>query len=85
MEWQTKEGIKLYGKANPRGAPIPINIDAFDISGAAHEDGELREAVAEGLRSGRAGGASRMWAEDMKEWLAGVRQEEKCWREITTK
>ena len=81
MERQTQERVELYGKVNPPGAPIPINVDAFDVADDAPSDGELRVAVATGLRNGRAGGASRVRAEDMKEWLRGARAEEKAQEE----
>ena len=59
----------------PPGDPIPINVEAYSINDATPDDGELR-AVVQGLCNGRAGGASGIKAEHLKEWLRGVLEEE---------
>ena len=72
---QTKEREELYAKVPPPGDPIPINVDPFEINDAIPEDVEIR-AVVRGMRNGRAGGASKIRAEDMKTWLRGAIEEE---------
>jgi hypothetical protein len=75
MECQTAERIALYTGRTPPGEPLPINIDPAPISDGVPTDLEVRESVGE-LTNGCSGGASRMRAEHMKEWLQGIRREE---------
>ena len=75
MERQTKEREELYGRVPPPGDPIPINVDPFIIDDGVPTNDEIRERV-RGLPNGRAGGNSFMRAEDMKEWLLGMTDEE---------
>ena len=53
-----------------------INVDPTPVRDGVPPDGEIREAVREGLKRGRAGGASGMRAEDLKRWLRGAMEEE---------
>ncbi len=55
MEMLTQECIDLYTAAPPLGAPIPINVDPFDVNNKIPTDGEIQEAV-KSLRNGQAGG-----------------------------
>jgi exonuclease III len=80
MDKQTTEREKLYEKVPPPGDPIPINVDKFDVIDDCPEDAVIREVV-KCLRNGRAGGASRMRAEDIKGWLRGIIEEEEDGRE----
>ncbi len=75
MERQTAERIALYTGRTPPGEPLPINVDPAPIPDGVPTDSEVRDAVGE-LTNGRSGGASRMRAEHMKEWLQGIRREE---------
>ena len=75
METLTQERISLYTAVPPPGAPIPINVDPFDVNDNTPTDGEIREAV-KCLRNGRAGGLGGMQAEHLKRWLRGIEEEE---------
>ena len=75
MEKQTAEREELYTRVPPPGAPLRINVDPFDVNDAIPNEAEIREA-AKRLHNGRAAGASHIQAEDVKEWLASMVQEE---------
>ncbi len=75
MECQTEERIALYTRRTPPGEPLPININPAPNPDGVPTDLEVQEAVGE-LTNGRSGGASKMRAEHMKEWLQGIRREE---------
>ena len=77
MEKQTAERVKLYGKVEPPGEPIPINVTPFDVPDSTPGDGETRTAVRDGLKRGRAGGASQINAKHIKVWLTDMEEEEK--------
>ena len=68
MEKQTKERVDLYGKVEPPGDTIPINIEPFEINDAIPTESGNRTVV-KGLRNGRAGFVSGIKAEHMKQWL----------------
>ena len=68
MARQTAERVALYQRVPPPGESIPINVDPFQIDDSVPKEPEIR-AVVKGLRTGRAGGASGMTAEHIKEWL----------------
>ncbi len=57
-----------------------MNVQPAPVCDGTPEDEEVREA-AKGLSNGRAGGASRVRAEDIKLWLAGAKAEEKAAQE----
>jgi hypothetical protein len=76
METQTTERVELYGKVEPPGEPIPINVQPFGICDGTPDDDEIRDVVKYHLKSGRAGGASFLRAEDIKRWLRDIEQEE---------
>ena len=76
METQTTERVELYGKVEPPGEPIPINVQPFGICDGTPDDEEIRDVVKYHLKSGRAGGASFLRAEDIKRWLRDIEQEE---------
>ena len=69
--------MALYDKVESPGDPLPANAEPFNIRDDKPTDGELQEAV-QGLSNGRTDGASSMCAEDLKEWLGGIRAEEKA-------
>ena len=71
MDLQTNEREELYKKVSPPGDPILINVKPFDINNKTPEDVEIRAVVNE-MKNDRAGGASIMRAEDLKEWLTGI-------------
>jgi hypothetical protein len=75
MARQTEERIALYTRRTPPGEPLPININPTPIPDGVPTDSEVRDAVGE-LTNGRSGGASKIRAEHMKEWLQGIRREE---------
>ena len=76
MEKQTAERVELYGKVEPPGDSIPINVDPYNVEDEVPKDPEIREAVKKRLKNGRAGGASFIRAENIKEWLRGMEDEE---------
>ena len=84
MEKQTQERIKLYEKVEPPGDTIPINVEPFETPDAASEESDIRAAVKDGLKQGRAGGASLFKAEHIKQWLKDIKEEEKAEREGST-
>ena len=65
------------------GDNIPVTIEPFAVENSIPEEEEIEWAVKR-LRNNRAGGPSRMRAEDLKGWLAAARRGEKE-REATTK
>jgi hypothetical protein len=75
MACQTEERIALYARRTPPGESLPINIAPTPIPDGVPTDSEVRDAVGE-LTNGRSGGASKIRAEHMKEWLKGIQQEE---------
>ena len=76
MAEQMREREELYVEVPSPGESIPINVDPFPVNDDTPLESEIR-GVARGLRNGRAGGASQMTAEHVKEWLQGMVQEEK--------
>ena len=42
---QTAERKELYGKVEPPGEPIPINVEPAEVPDACPEDAEIRAAV----------------------------------------
>ena len=75
MTRQTKAREELYTKVELPGEPILINIEPYSINDETSGDSELRHVV-RGMRNGPSGGMSGIYADYMKEWLAGVRAEE---------
>ena len=73
---QTKERIALYAKREPPGNGVPINVTPYPVDDDTPTDLEIRRAVRK-LSNGRAGGASKMRAEDIKQWLFSREQTEK--------
>ena len=51
MKKQTVERAALYGKVDPPGEPIPINVDPFTINDDTPTNAEVR-AVVKGMRNG---------------------------------
>jgi hypothetical protein len=74
MERQTAERVALYMRRTPPGEPLPINITPVPIPESAPTDSEVRNAAGE-LSNERSGGALKMRAEHVKEWLQGIRRE----------
>ena len=77
---QTDQGEERV--VHPPGDPIPINVDPFPIRDDIPEDLEIREGV-RSTHNVRAGGASKMRAEDVKGWLHGIVEEEEDGKEGT--
>ena len=67
--------MKLYGKLEPPVDPIPINVIPFNVLDTTPEDGEIRTAVRDGLKRGRAGGTSQINAKHINLWLTDVEEE----------
>ena len=76
LEDQTRERVDLYGKRDTPGDRIPSRAERPPLSDTPPTDEELRLA-AKKANNGRSGGASKMRAEDLKEWLCGAEEEEK--------
>ena len=55
----------MYSRVPPPGDSIPVNIEPFVVEDGVPEEGYIEWAVKR-LRNNRAGGASRMRAEDLK-------------------
>ena len=72
---QTAECEELYGKVDPPGEPIPINVEPTEVPDACSEDAEIRAAV-RGLETGRTSNTRGLRAENIKAWLRGVEREE---------
>ena len=79
----TAERAKLYSRVPPPGDTIPVTIETCVVEDGVPTEAEIEWAVKR-LRNNRAGGASRMRAEDLKGWLAAARRGEKE-RETATK
>ena len=75
MERQTAERVALYTWRSSPGEPLPINITPVPIPDSAPTDSEVHDAVGE-LSNGQSGGASKMRAKHVKEWLQGILREE---------
>ena len=72
----TAERVTLYSWVPPTGDSIPVDIAPFAVEDGVPEETEVEWAVKR-LKNNRAGGASRMRAEDLKGWLAAARRGEK--------
>ena len=72
----TAERVALYSRVPLPGDIIPVNIEPFAVEDGVPEEGEIEWAV-KLLQNNRAGGPSRMRAEDLKGWLAAARRGEK--------
>ena len=72
----TAERVTLYSRVPPLGDSIPVNIEHFAVEDRVPEEGDIEWAVKR-LQNNRAGGPSRMQAEDLKGWLAAARRGEK--------
>ena len=79
----TAERAKLYSRVPPPGDTIPVTIEPFVVEDGIPTEAEVEWAVKR-LRNNRAGGPSRMRAEDLKGCLAVARRGEKE-RETATK
>lgn len=66
MKAQIKEQAELYASRNSPGESIPVSIDKYNVRGKTPWDSEIRKAVRSRLQNGKAGGASKMCAEDIK-------------------
>ena len=75
MAKQTGKREELYAKVQPPGDPIPINLQPFNIYDSVPKEPEI-QVVVKAMRNGRAGGASGIKAEHMKQWLRDMMQEE---------
>ena len=73
LKWVTAERVALYSRVPPLGDSIPITIEPFAVEDRVPEEGEIEWAVKR-LQNNRAGGPSRMRAEDLKGWLAAARR-----------
>ena len=60
LEKQTEERVELYGKQEPPGDDIPINVGPYPINdGVPTNDSELRGIVRRSLKNGRVRMAQR--------------------------
>ena len=75
MEKQTVERETLYARQPSPGDPIPINVEPSYVRDDKPGDTKIRATVQK-LSNGRAGGASKMRADDLKEWHRGIPLEE---------
>ena len=70
----TAEREKLYSRVPPPGDTIPVTIALFTVEDCVPSEAEVVWSVKR-LRNNRAGGLSRMQAEDLKGWLAATRRD----------
>jgi hypothetical protein len=75
MAGQTEEQVELYRQRDSPGEPLPINLQGSAIPDDVPSDHKIRDAARD-LLSGRAGGALKMCAEDIKRWLRSITLEE---------
>jgi hypothetical protein len=75
MAQQTEEQVELYQRQDSPRELLPINLQGPAIADKVPSDHKIRDAAWD-LLSGRAGGASKMHAEDIKRWLHGITLEE---------
>ena len=61
----TAERAKLYSRVPPPGDTILVTIEPFEVEDGFPTEAEVEWAVKR-LRNNRAGGPSRIWAEDLK-------------------
>ena len=72
----TADRVALYIRIPPPGDNIPVTIEPFAVEDGVPAEEEIEWAVKR-LQNNRAGGPSRMRAEDMKGWFAAARRGEK--------
>ena len=72
----TAERTTLYSRVPPLGDTILVTIAPFTVEDGVASEAEVEWAV-KSQRNNRAGGPSRMQAEDLKGWLAAARRGEK--------
>ncbi len=75
MARQMEEQVGLYRGQDSPGEPLLINLQGPAIPNKVPSNHEIRDAARD-LSNGRAGGASKMHAEDIKQWLHGITLEE---------
>jgi len=76
--------VALYGKVEPPGGPIQINVEPFTINDDMPTDAGVR-IVVKSMRNGCAGGALGIKAEHTKQWLHNAVQEEEKSTEVLEK
>ena len=69
----TAEWVALYSRIPPPGDNILVTIEPFAVEDGIPTEAEIEWAVKR-LQNNRAGGPSRMRAEDLKGWLAAARR-----------
>ena len=72
----TAEQVALYSRVPPPGDSIPVTIEPFAVEDGVPDEEEIEWTVKR-LRNNRAGGPSRMRAENLKDWLMAARRGEK--------
>jgi hypothetical protein len=83
MDWQTAEQIDLYRRRNSPRQPIYDGENLFNVrDDDTPTDGKIQTAMSE-VSNGQSVGASQMRTEHLKEWLQGIKQEERSWRVST--
>ena len=69
----TAKRVSLYRRITPPGDNIPVTIEPFAVEDGVPTKAGIESAV-KCLQNNRAGGPSRMRAEDFKGWLAAARR-----------
>ena len=77
LEEQAVGRENLYRARAPPGDRIPSNTERPPLPDGPPTDEELRQAT-KTSSNGRTGGATKMRAEDLKEWLRGMESEERA-------
>ena len=65
LKWVTAERAKLYSRVPPLGDTIPVTIEPFEVEDGVPTEAEVEWEVKR-LQNNRAGGPSRMRAEELK-------------------
>ena len=69
LDRQTEEREALYRRRDPPGAPIPSNARRTPRADHLSTDEELRQIAKKSSNGRTGGGAYKMRAEEIKEWL----------------
>ena len=67
----TAQRVEMYSYIPPPGMNIPISVQPLLVEDSVPTEDEIEWAVTR-LRNHRSGGASGMWEEHLKRWLAAA-------------
>ena len=76
LERIASERVELYISVPPPGENIPISVDTLPVDELVPTEDNIEWAVKR-LQNHCSGGASGMWAEHLKGWLAAEKRKER--------